>query len=68
MLKVIVETGADGKPVIEKALKQFKRKCNNTKLVKEMRKRQEFTKPSVLARTQKLKAIYTQKIRLAEEV
>lgn len=67
MLRVIVETGPDGKPVIEKALKQFKRKCNNTKLVKEMRQRQEFTKPSVTARTKKLKAIYTQKIRLAEE-
>lgn len=67
MLKVIVETGADGKPTIEKALKQFKRKCNNTKLVKELRKRQEFTKPSVLARTQKLKAIYARKMRLAEE-
>lgn len=68
MLKVIVETGADGKPIIEKALKQFKRKCNNTKLIKEMRKRQEFTKPSVVARTKKLKAKYVQKLRLEEEL
>ena len=67
MLRVKVEDGPDDKKLIEKALKQFKRKCNNTKLVKELRERQEYEKPSVTRRTKKLKAIYTQKIRLAED-
>lgn len=59
MLKVIVKDGDS----IEKALKQFKRKVMNTKLVKELRDRQEYEKPSVTARKQKLKARYVQQLR-----
>lgn len=59
MLRVIVKDG----DTIEKALKQFKRKVMNTKLVKEMRERQEFKKPSVVAREKKLKAKYVQQLR-----
>lgn len=63
MLKVIVRDG----DTIEKALKQFKRKVNNTKLVKELRERQEFIKPSVAARKQKLKAEYVQRLKNESE-
>ena len=59
MLKVIVKDG----DTIEKALKQFKRKVVSTKLIKELRERQEFEKPSVTERKKKLKARYVQKLR-----
>ena len=59
MLRVIVKDG----DTIEKALKQFKRKTMNTKLIKELRSRQEFEKPSVTERKKKLKARYVQKLR-----
>lgn len=64
MLKVIVKDGDS----IEKALKQFKRKVMNTKLVKELRDRQEYEKPSVTARKQKLKARYVQRLRNESEL
>ena len=63
MLRVIVKDG----DTIEKALKQFKRKTINTKLVKELRNRQEFEKPSVTKRKQKLKALYVQQLKNAED-
>lgn len=52
---------------IDRALKQFKRKCNNTKLVQELRQRQEFQKPSVTARRKRLKAEYIQRLRNNED-
>jgi small subunit ribosomal protein S21 len=63
MLRVIVKDGDN----IEKALKQFKRKVMNTKLIKELRDRQEFEKPSVTKRKKKLKALYIQQLKNAEE-
>ena len=63
MLRVIVKEGDN----IEKALKQFKRKVMNTKLIKEQRERQEFQKPSVTRRKKKLKARYIQQLKNAEE-
>ncbi|MBQ9638276.1 MAG: 30S ribosomal protein S21 [Bacteroidales bacterium] len=48
---------------IERALKKFKRKFEKTGVVKELRERQKFTKPSVIARERKLKAIYVQHLR-----
>ena len=63
MLRVIVNDGDK----IDKALKAFKRKCNNTKLIQECRSRREFEKPSVKARRQRLKAEYVQKLRNAED-
>lgn len=47
---------------IERALKKLKRKFEKTGVVKELRNRQKFTKPSVVARDRKLKAIYIQKL------
>jgi len=47
---------------IERALKKFKRKFEKTGVIKELRERQAFTKPSVKKRQVKKKAIYVQKI------
>lgn len=63
MLRVIVNDGDK----IERSLKQFKRKCNNTKLVQECRKRQQFEKPSVTRRNELIKARYIQNLRNEEE-
>jgi small subunit ribosomal protein S21 len=47
---------------IERALKRFKRKFEKTGVVKELRERQAFTKPSVARRTEIKKAIYIQNL------
>jgi len=47
---------------IDRVLKKFKRKFEKTGVVKELRTRQKFTKPSVIKREQKLKAIYVQQM------
>jgi len=52
---------------IERSLKKFKRKFEKTGVVKELRNRQAFTKPSVQKRQQKLKAIYVQKLQREED-
>ena len=52
---------------IEGALKKFKRKFEKTGVVKELRNRQAFAKPSVTKRQQKLKAIYIQQLQQEEE-
>ena len=48
---------------IERALKKLKRKFEKTGVVKELRDRQKFTKPSGINRERRLKAIYVQKLR-----
>jgi len=53
---------------IDKALKKFKRKFEKTGVVKELRERQKYTKPSIKNREMKLKAIYIQQLRDAEQV
>lgn len=52
---------------IEKALKKFKRKFEKTGIVRELRSRQSFSKPSVTRRDQKKKAVYKQRIQINEE-
>ncbi|MFB6340770.1 30S ribosomal protein S21 [Saccharicrinis sp. FJH2] len=52
---------------IERALKKFKRKFEKTGVVRELRSRQAFTKPSVEMRQQKLKAIYKQQLQQEED-
>ncbi len=47
---------------IERALKKLKRKFEKTGVVRELRSRKQFTKPSVVARDRKLKAIYIQQL------
>lgn len=45
---------------IEKSLKKLKRKFEKTRTLKELRGRQQFTKPSVERRTEVRKATYVQ--------
>ena len=52
---------------IERALKKFKRKFEKTGVIKELRSRQQFDKPSVLKRLNMQHAIYVQKLRQEEE-
>ena len=52
---------------IDKALKKFKKKFEKTGVVKELRERQKFTKPSVVYREGWKKAVYVQKLRREEE-
>ena len=52
---------------IEKALKKFKRKFERTGIVKELRSRQAFEKPSVTNREKMMKAVYVQQLRQAEQ-
>ncbi len=47
---------------IERALKRFKRKFEKTGVIRELRTRQAFLKPSVVKREEKKKAIYIQKL------
>jgi len=51
----------DSKTPIEKALKLFKSKVIKTKLMSELRKRKEFTKPSIVRRAEVNKAKYVEK-------
>ena len=52
---------------IEKALKKFKRKFERTGIVKELRRRQAFEKPSVANRKNMMKAVYVQHLRTQED-
>lgn len=63
MIVVPVKDGEN----IERALKKFKRKYEKTGVVKELRARQQYNKPSVLKRLKMEHAIYVQKLRDAEE-
>ncbi len=63
MLVIKVKEGES----IERALKRLKRKTQQTKQVLELRKREQFTKPSVVKREKRKKAQYIQKLRDAEE-
>lgn len=63
---MIIVPVKEGEP-IEKALKKFKKKFEKTGVVKELRERQKFTKPSVKRREQIIKAAYREKIQRLEE-
>ena len=52
---------------IERALKKFKRKFEKTGVVKELRRRQQFNKPSEVKRLKMERAIYVQSLRQNEE-
>lgn len=45
---------------LDKALKKFKKKFEKTGVVKELRERQAFTKPSVKRRMEVIRAAYRQ--------
>lgn len=53
---------------IDRALKRFKRKFDKTGTMRQLRKRQHFSKPSVLNRAKRQKAEYIQHLRDQEEI
>jgi small subunit ribosomal protein S21 len=63
MIIVAVKEGES----LEKALKKFKKKFEKTGVVRELRDRQKFTKPSIRRRETKLKAIYKQQMYRTDE-
>ena len=63
MIVVPVKEGEN----IEKALKKFKRKFEKTGVIKELRSRQAFEKPSVTNRKKMMRAVYVQKLQQVEE-
>ena len=52
---------------IEKALKRFKRKFEKTGVIKELRTRKEFLKPSVIKREKMQHAVYVQQLHRNED-
>lgn len=52
---------------IERALKRYKRKYDRTRVVRQLRDRQQYTKPSVTKRQQLSKAKYKQRMKSKEE-
>ncbi len=52
---------------IERALKRYKKKFERTGALKELRNRKQYDKPSVVKRAEKIKAIYVEKLKKAEE-
>ena len=63
MIIVPVKNGEN----IERALKKFKRKFERTGVVRALRARQQYEKPSVKKRLKMEHAVYVQKLRDAEE-
>jgi small subunit ribosomal protein S21 len=52
---------------IDKALKRFKKKFEKTGVLKELRARTSFEKPSITRRTEIIKAAYREKMRRKEQ-
>ncbi|WP_271405902.1 30S ribosomal protein S21 [Tenacibaculum soleae] len=53
---------------IDRALKRYKRKFRDVKILKQLRDKKQFNKPSVVKRAQMMKASYVQGLRTQEEV
>ena len=64
MLRIEIKDGEN----IERALKRYKRKHRNIKVMQNLRENQFFTKPSVVRRRQIQKASYIQGLRDAENI
>ncbi|RLD52963.1 MAG: 30S ribosomal protein S21 [Bacteroidetes bacterium] len=62
MIKIPVKEGES----IERALKRLKRKTDSTGIIKEVRKRKQFVKPSVFKRQQLIKARYVEQLKREE--
>ncbi len=59
MLIIEVKEGEN----IDRALKRYKRKFQNAGVIRELRKRREYTKPSIRRRNEVLKAVYKEKMK-----
>lgn len=64
MIKIEIKEGEN----IERAIKRYKRKHRNVKVMQNLRDNQYFTKPSVQKRRQMQKASYIQHLRDQEEM
>jgi small subunit ribosomal protein S21 len=64
MLIIPVKDGEN----IDKALKRYKRKFDKTGVVRQLRNRQAFTKPSVVKRSMVQKAQYIQRLKDSVEI
>ncbi|HCY81757.1 MAG TPA: 30S ribosomal protein S21 [Xanthomarina gelatinilytica] len=64
MIKIEIKEGEK----IDRALKRYKKKHRNVKIMQNIRENQFFTKPSVKRRRQVQKAAYIQSLRDQEEV
>lgn len=64
MLIIPVKDGEN----IDKALKRYKRKFDRTGVIRQLRNRQQFTKPSVKRRSEIQRAQYIQRLRDQEEI
>ncbi len=53
---------------IDKALKRFKKKFERTGVLRELRRRSAFTKPSVARRNEVIRAVYKQQMQEKENV
>ncbi len=62
MIKIPVKEGES----IERALKRLKRKADRTGIIKEVRLRKQYMKPSVIRRQQLIKAKYVEQLKRAE--
>lgn len=62
MLIIPVKEGEN----IERAIKKYKKKFEKTKVMRELRDRREFTKPSVIKRQERIRASYKQRMQSAE--
>ena len=62
MLIIPVKEGEN----IERAIKKYKKKYEKTKVMRELRARREFTKPSITNRQANIKAAYKQRMQSAE--
>lgn len=62
MLVIPIKEGEN----IERALKKYKKKYERTGVLKELRRRQQFTKPSVERRQEIIKAAYKEKMQREE--
>ena len=64
MLKIIIKEGES----IDRALKRYKRKHRNIKVMQNIREGQFFTKPSIKRRREIQKASYIQNLRDQEDI
>lgn len=62
MLIIPVKEGEN----IERAIKKYKKKFEKTKVMRELRDRREFTKPSISKRQERIRAAYKQRLQSAE--
>jgi small subunit ribosomal protein S21 len=53
---------------IERAIKRFKKRVDQVKILKELKNRRYYTKPSLKRKEEKLKARYVQRMKLLESI